>query len=377
MYARAAIIGRVTRERTERRSKILIPAPAKPSPAQLLSSLPVSKSCFIPCTKRPCIALIIASILILIGAVMCNFAYNADHYSTFIKLQATNHTTKVKNVSLYNGLRSLIYVGPTIIGIGAFLIIVGCVLLFDIRDNRLKQDAKLQREQQQRLSRELTNKTILLRQSSRKRKRDSLLSSVSERKDDSNPESPASQSKSIKMVAILTEPNQTCSHEEERRLSQPSMSSDLPKEQINNIATISQPNSPKMLLESKSVLYTEDAHMDKWLPFIRLSSSRLENGPIRVYHSKSGDVNRGYQNSDYDLANTLENETISKVAYLYLPLVQDQAGRPLFGGPCISNQGKEIYLAFPVESCDTPPSGTPFASSSVGHPLPQDGGSLH
>ena len=305
MYARAAIIGRVTREHNERRSRILIPAPTtKPTAAKLLSYVPMSKQC-IPCTKGPCGALLVAIILLSLGAVMCNFAFHAETYST-IKISSNNQTATIKDHSLYSGLKSLTYIGPTFMGIGAFLVIVCCVLLFDIREKRLKLAAKEQAEQQQSMSKEYTNKTIWSRQASSKKKGSrmaevtDLIASGKDIETMSGPSNPL-------LLSVNNHHYQHTPTNDESLTISNNAHGAPPLEQINNIATISHPNSPHILIESRNNSIIEES--DEWVPVIKLTASIYERGPIIRYEPQDGGVNPGYQHSDYELKNIAQNPT--------------------------------------------------------------------
>ena len=46
----------------------------------------------------------------------------------------TNHTVITKNSNLHYHISNLAYVGPMFMGVGAFIIIIACVVVFETRD---------------------------------------------------------------------------------------------------------------------------------------------------------------------------------------------------------------------------------------------------
>jgi len=155
MFARAALVGRVARERAEARRKVLLTnQPAK----EKAPVAPLRQRCFIPCMRGPWVTVGFGIFLIITGAIMCNFAFHAHHYALSDSPHASN-TTEL-NKPIYNGLRSLTYIGPAFMGFGAFTIIIACVLLFDKRDKILKEYIKAQVQSQQDMSMELSIRVV-------------------------------------------------------------------------------------------------------------------------------------------------------------------------------------------------------------------------
>lgn len=144
MFARAAIVGRVARERAEaRRSFIEQKAEIK----RRVPQLPCRQRCFIPFLRGPCITVGFGLFLILCGAIMCNFAFHAKELAV-IKVQDSENSASTlpndsqdvtTNRTTYLALKSLTFVGPSLMGLGIFVIIIACVLLFDKRDKVIKE----------------------------------------------------------------------------------------------------------------------------------------------------------------------------------------------------------------------------------------------
>lgn len=297
MYARAAIIGRTIKQRNERHSRVLVQAPSVKK-STLFSGLPMSKQCFLP-PKGPTALLALAIVLLTTGATMCNFAFNASKYAP-------------TNTELHQGLKSLAYVGPSVMGIGAFLIIVCCVLLFDIREKRIKENVKMLAEQQQSLSHEFTNKAILARNANGAAvaaaqavvtKVAKIIEAEAEAKAWSDDIERASD---INSEAAKTMPYEPLSND-----SSNSIHTDLTsqteqiKEQINNIQTIGSPPTPriKMTEEPSKISYSNESTGEKWFPLLRITALYNDRGPVIKYDPAMNGVNGGFQHSDYDLKN--------------------------------------------------------------------------
>ena len=144
MFARAAIVGRVARERAEARRSFI---DQKAEIKRKIPQLPYRQRCFIPFLKGPCMTVGCGFFLILCGAVMCNFAFHAKELAV-VKVPATrtNSTTVssgtpdvTTNKTTYIALKSLTFIGPSLMGLGIFVIIIACVLLFDKRDKVIRE----------------------------------------------------------------------------------------------------------------------------------------------------------------------------------------------------------------------------------------------
>lgn len=282
MYARAAIIGRMTRERNARLSKVIIQPPArftrKSTVIRPVLPPPMSTKCYLPSQRGPWFTLALALFLIAVGATMCNFAFHAKRYATVGTSTETNTTASV-NEALYSGLNSLTYIGPTFMGVGAFLIIVCCVLLFEIKEKRMKELSKSNVEQQQSMSREYTNKAILTKNGADIKQKGSFLAHATE------------------VIAngcgevMYQSPTNQC------KMSN-SMSSSISNvyQQFNSISTICPATIPTIALDPP---ICDDFKGDRWMSLVRLSTIHDCNGPIRELQRDG--VNPAYEYSDYDL----------------------------------------------------------------------------
>ena len=136
MFARAAIVGRVARERTEVRRQYL---QQKQELKRRQPQLTFRQRCFIPFLRGPCMAVALGCFLLIIGAVMCNFAFHAKELSTYaVHTYNETVTETITNDSKFEALKSLTFIGPSLMGLGIFIIIIACVLLLDKRDRVLK-----------------------------------------------------------------------------------------------------------------------------------------------------------------------------------------------------------------------------------------------
>lgn len=157
MFARAAIIGRVARERAEARRNILL---TRQEIKKKTPVAPLRRRCFLPLMKGPCTIVACGLVLILCGAVMCNFAFHAESLSS-IEITFYNTTTERVNTTQLQALKSLTYVGPAVMGMGVFIIIIACVVLLDKRDKILKDYINSMLEVQQEMSMELSYHAVV------------------------------------------------------------------------------------------------------------------------------------------------------------------------------------------------------------------------
>lgn len=157
MFARAAIVGRVARERAEARRNFL---QQKAEMKKRIPELPYKQRCFIPLLKGPCLTVGLGCFLILCGAIMCNFAFHAKELAMIKVRETDSPTTSTSEVNInkhtYMALKSLTFIGPSLMGLGIFIIIIACVLLCDKRDKVLKEFADNIIRTQQELSKELS-----------------------------------------------------------------------------------------------------------------------------------------------------------------------------------------------------------------------------
>lgn len=152
MFARAAIIGRVTRERAEAHRTFLA---NKEELKRRTPVAPLRQRCFIPMMKVPCFVLGLAAFLITCGAVMCNYAFHAKRLSSTTYV-SYNTTEVVINQPQYQLLWSFTYIGPSFMGLGIFIIIIACVVLLDKRDKIIKDYIHSMIATQQEISMELS-----------------------------------------------------------------------------------------------------------------------------------------------------------------------------------------------------------------------------
>lgn len=150
MFARAAIIGRVTRERAEARRSHLA---TKEELKKRTPVAPLRQRCFLPMMQGPCVVLVLAFILIIGGAIMCHFAFHAEQFALD---SPTSNQTGTVNASKLKALKSLTYVGPSLMGSGVFIIIIACVILLEKRDLIIKSYIDGMIEAQQEISMELS-----------------------------------------------------------------------------------------------------------------------------------------------------------------------------------------------------------------------------
>lgn len=158
MFARAAIIGRVSRERAEARRNFLA---TKEEIKKQTPVAPFRRRCFIPLMKAPCLVLALAMCLITCGAVMCNFAFHAEKLSSTTHHDSYNTTKVVINDLQFKLLRSFTYIGPALMGFGIFIIIIACVVLLDKRDKILKDYILSMIATQQEISKELSYRATM------------------------------------------------------------------------------------------------------------------------------------------------------------------------------------------------------------------------
>lgn len=307
MTAGAAVVSQVYRERNARRSRYTLkPRPPPNDPDMAVQSV---KPACLPCVKGPWLLMLLCIGFMVLGGYLCNLSFHAEYHSMQPTL-VNNHTVVVKDMAKFRGLKSLTYIGPTFIGVGAFTIIICCVVLFDLREKRMKTLLQIKLESQQGLSMEYTNRLILDKASERQEKAravalvditDQITSAINEKKRQSadNEEDieklsdpPAEEPKSIPQspasVHVENEIPENC-------------------EQMNKIATISQPTTPaKLQLESPSKLppYTEEhTTRDKWFPLMRLTALANDQGRIikKKRKQKAQEDNSAFQESNYDL----------------------------------------------------------------------------
>lgn len=139
MFARAAIVGRVARERSEARRHFL---QQKQELKKKQPQAPLRQRCFIPLLRGPCVTVTMGCFLFIVGAIMCNFAFHAKDFSSSTVLPSNYNTTATEIVidkPKFEALKSLTFIGPSLMGLGIFIIIIACVLLLDKRDKILKE----------------------------------------------------------------------------------------------------------------------------------------------------------------------------------------------------------------------------------------------
>lgn len=146
MFARAAIVGRVARERSEARRNYF---QHKRELRKRTPRAPLRQRCFIPVLRGPWITVGSGIFLIIIGSVMCNFAFHAEEYSrpkVNVELDNGSLPEDPSGTEKFKALKSLTFVGPSVMGFGIFIIIIACVILMEKRDHILKEytDRKLQ-----------------------------------------------------------------------------------------------------------------------------------------------------------------------------------------------------------------------------------------
>lgn len=325
MLARAALIGRVTREREQaRRASNLPPIDRRKKKKQVeLIDPPKLSGFFTHCSRGSLISLGAAMLLIAIGAIMCNFAFHARSYATRT-VSVGNRTEDIVNKSAYMGLRSMTYIGPTFMGVGAFLIIVFCVVLFDTREKTIKQAIQKQIQQQQDMSQEYAIKAVLSRSESNGGKKPSIKG----KKPNDKP-----QTSQQKYHAV--ENKETIATTVEDKLAEDKSAADTNTEditppvtietvceQLNSVSTLSQPETPKIQLKTvqnnnKTLAATSAA--DVFFQLSKMSSLSCENGPIITHHGPEPKTscndgihcneNLGFENSNYDLRSQLVSET--------------------------------------------------------------------
>lgn len=307
MFARAAVISRVTRERSARRASVFVHSPP---PDEESSDTPLSQRLFLPRSKAPWLTLLLSLTLIAIGALMCNFAFHATRYATETQ-QTGNVTVSTLNESLYNGLRSLTYIGPIFMGVGAFLIIVCCVVLLDTREKMLKQIAKERTQQQQDLSCELTYQTIIARNS----KANNPSKGAMDVKDKT-----VGQSGDVKSLkpSLKQWQSHSCENISKAFLSQ-MRTKGLPGSQpalTPGAAAMASPAIERRehintaCLSSTPKIALLPQLRGKYMPLARLGALCNDRGPI-ISHPPTQAVNLAYEHSNYSLKSALKTHTPS------------------------------------------------------------------
>ena len=278
MTAGAAVVSRVYREHNARRSKYNRNPRIIPEPDMTVQ--PVTKGCFLPCVKGPWSIMALCIGLMVLGGYMCNLAFHAEYYALEYRVVG-NVTTNYTNESLRKGLKSMTYIGPSFIGVGSFVIIICCVVLFDLREKKMKTLLQIKLESQQGMSMEYTNRLILDRAAEKQaeKQKTHTLARVTEALTKASRQTSVNSDDTEK----LSDPPGTApgSPEKDANGIKP-----IPEycEQMNTISTISQPPTPaKIQMQSPSKLppYTDDyVSKDKWFPLMRLTQMAHEKGRI-------------------------------------------------------------------------------------------------
>ena len=140
MFVRAPV-GRVSREIAEQRRRFI---QKKLELKRSAPQAPFRQRCFIPIHRDSCIIIGAGCISILVGAVMCNFAFHAKELSKYPASSYDNNLNRTNVENLYDqtkqrALESMTFLGPSFMGLGMFVIIIACVFLMDKRDKILKK----------------------------------------------------------------------------------------------------------------------------------------------------------------------------------------------------------------------------------------------
>ena len=103
-------------------------------------SLPLRERLYIPCMWSTCGGCFVGLVIFCGGTALVVVAYFADHFSSSVIIEHHHNTTVIvtnSNSTLKFFLHALSYIGPIIMGIGAFLVIMIVVVVCETRDKVL------------------------------------------------------------------------------------------------------------------------------------------------------------------------------------------------------------------------------------------------
>ncbi|ELU09919.1 hypothetical protein CAPTEDRAFT_201969 [Capitella teleta] len=139
MFARAGISGRILRSGRDGTAPVsLHPFLARPKKKQKTKCY-----CYVPVVWQAIVAVMCGILALMAGTAMCTFGYYAIPLPTSAPRNETEdgEDEKVPNLNgeEYGHLHNLAYVGPVLMGMGCFVIVVSCVHVCEVRDQKIKE----------------------------------------------------------------------------------------------------------------------------------------------------------------------------------------------------------------------------------------------
>ena len=95
---------------------------------------------YLPFMWSTCVGTFLGFIVLCGGTAMCVVGYFAEYFATTETVSNTSNGTDIvitKDSSMQFHIKNLTFVGPIFMGIGAFIIVVACVVVFETRDKVL------------------------------------------------------------------------------------------------------------------------------------------------------------------------------------------------------------------------------------------------
>ena len=95
---------------------------------------------YLPFMWSTCLGTFLGFLVLCGGTAMCVVGYYAEYFATTETVSTTvngTDTVIIKDSSMQFHIKNLTFVGPIFMGIGAFIIVVACVVVFETRDKLL------------------------------------------------------------------------------------------------------------------------------------------------------------------------------------------------------------------------------------------------
>ena len=95
---------------------------------------------YLPFMWSTCLGTFLGFLVLCGGTAMCVVGYYAEYFATTETISTTVNGTDIviiKDSSMQFHIKNLTFVGPIFMGIGAFIIVVACVVVFETRDKLL------------------------------------------------------------------------------------------------------------------------------------------------------------------------------------------------------------------------------------------------
>ena len=102
--------------------------------------LPLRERLYIPCMWSTCGGCFIGLLIFCAGTALVVVAYFAEYFSSTVTTEHRHNSTVIvtnRNAALKFFLHALSYIGPVIMGVGAFLVIMIGVVVCETRDKVL------------------------------------------------------------------------------------------------------------------------------------------------------------------------------------------------------------------------------------------------